>query len=714
MVEVSEEALQDVLDQINRLQGQVSSMFSPDSGNKESPQPGVGQLGGESGQLPSGASNTPSNENLPAELPARPNRTGLPESGEVSGSSKVPLVSDADMRSNLPGQTNMPNTVAAPLPSNSFDLPGAPGQPGPAGQRQPDDQADAVASNLPGNSNGKPTSLPTELPGEDSNNDSTGSTGTGPSGVESAQEPTRSLSRQSGEESSESKVPSGKQPGVQPNGQSTDLFDEQPTGQLDEPAAQTANQQPQGQTELHSNTTPGTQPTVSLENTPTDHTGALPGGQLNGEPSGLPGGIFVEDPDNVTGSGSSETTSVGQVQIPAAEGGQQPSQTIDPSCLDEDQVSGPPNLGRNINCAPGVSSSITEPRRVSSVMATHAPATQVALGIQTKPGTQSTLGIHSATTETTLKSPTSQNLEATADIQTAFDTQTTLNYLATLSTRETLNPEATLDVEAAFNTQTASDASTLDIQTQIDTQTTVGIQMAANTQTAPDTTTDPDLGGAETLQQTTEQLTTISATPSIIDLQVSPSINSPATLTTKVTTQQIPVQDATNSERQQLRTLVFTSVLTRSSRIKWTTTHTEFFHIGHPTESPTIPGLVFKEAPAMALDGDEGPTVASESSRSNTDESIAPSTRLTSFQESGLDATATLLLTESVMTRIPTTSMIWSGSSTPSTETAAPESPPIPLLPSNAAAANATHTTPTSGFRTMTKHTRSLMERAGM
>ncbi|KAJ4191466.1 hypothetical protein NW755_004651 [Fusarium falciforme] len=737
MVEVSEEALRDVLDQINRLQDQVSSMFSPDSQNKGSPQPGIGQPGRESGQLPSGSSNTPSNENLPAELPAQPNRTGLPDSGETSSPSKVPIVSDTDIRSNLPGQPNIPNTVVPPLPSSSFNLPSAPEQPGPAGQGQSDDQADTVATELPGNSDGEPTRLPTEALGEDSDNVSAGSTETQPSGVESAQQPKESLPRQPGEEPSESKVPSGERLGVQPNGQSISLLDEQPTGQLDEPASQTANQQPQGQAELHSGTAPGTRPTGSPNNVPEDQTSALPDGQVNREPSGLPGGVFVEDPDKVPGSSPGETTSIGQAQIPGTEGGQQPSQTIDPSCLDEDEVSGQPNVRRNINCAPGVISSATDPGQISSVMTTHGSATQRALGVQTELGTQATLGIQTvinaeATFESraAVDSPAAQDFETTLDIQTAFDTRTTPDPLATLDTQEILNSEATLAIEAAFNTQTASDA-----QTAFDTLTTISIQAQLDTRTTFDTRTAPDtqatldaqaaldteivsLGGAETSQQTTGQPATTSAASSIIDSQVLVSTEPPATLTTTMAAQQTLTEYRTTHETQQLRTLVFTSVLTRSSRVKWTTTHTEFFHIGQPTETPTIPGLVFKEDPDMTLNGDEGPTVASENSGSSTDESIsqsmAPSTAevsgSTSFQESGLDIAATLL-TESIITKV-STSMVWSDGSTPATT--APRSSPRPLLPPNAAAANTTYTTPASGFRTMAKQTRSLMERAEM
>ncbi|RSL66967.1 hypothetical protein CEP54_003525 [Fusarium duplospermum] len=745
MVEVSEEALQDVLDQINKLQDQVSSMFSPDSRNKGSSQPGVGQPGRESGQLPSGSFDTPSNENLPAELPAQPNRTGLPNSGEIPGPSQVPIVSEPSLRSNLPGQPNIPNTVVQPLPSSSFNSPSVPGQPGPAGQGQPSDQADAVASELPGNSDGEPASLPTELPGEDSNNDSTGSTETRPSGIESAQQPKESLPEQPGEESVEPKSPSEKQAEAQPNGQIASLLGEQPTGQLAEPAAQTANQQGQGQTELHSGTVAGTQPTGSPNNVPGGHISALPDEQVKGEPSGLPGGVFVEDPDNVPGSGPYETTSIGQAQIQETEGGQQPSQTIDPNYLDEDEVSGQPNVHQNINYAPGIRSSATEPGRASSTITTHGSTTRIAPNIQTEVGTQSTLGIQTAiNAEVTLESPTAlespaaQDFKATLDIQTAFDTQTTLDLLATLDSQETLKSEATLGIEAAFNTQTASevqtapDASmTLSIQAQLDTRTTFDTQTAPDTQAtldaqaAPDTQTVSGPGGTEALQQTTGQPATTDAASSIENSEVSASTKSPATLTTPMAVQQTLTQDTTTRETQQLRTLVFTSVLTRSSRVKWTTTRTEFFHISQPTGSPTIPGLVFKEDPDMTLLGDEGPTVASESSGSSTDESIsqktAPSTveasgstsfQETSFQESGLDATATLLLTESIITRTPITSMDWSDGSTPATE--APKSSTRPLLPPNAAAANTTYTTPASGFRTMAKQTRSLMERAEM
>ncbi|KAL6363343.1 hypothetical protein LRP88_02755 [Fusarium phalaenopsidis] len=672
MVEVSEEALRDVLDQINRLQDQVSSMFSPDSQNKGSPQPGVGQPGRESGQLPSGSSNTPSNENLPAELPAQPNRTGLPDSGETSGPSKAPIVSDTDIRSNLSGQPSIPNTIVPPLPSSSFNLPSAPEQPGPAGQGQSDDQADTVASELPGNSDGEPASFPTVVPGEDLNNISASSAETRPSGVESAQQPKESLPRQPGEEPSESKVPSEERLGLQPNGQSISLLDEQPTGQLNEPAAQTANQQPQGQAELHSGTAPGTRPTGSPNNVPEDQASALPDGQVNGEPSGLPGGVFVEDPDNVPGSSPGETTFIGQAQIPGTEGGQQPSQTIDPSCLDEDEVSDQPNVRRNINCAPGVSSTATDPSRVSSVMTTHGSATQRVLDVQTELGTQPTLGVQTAiNAEATLESPASlvspaaQDFKATLGLQTAFDTQTTRDPVATLDTQEVLNSEPTLAIEAAFNTQTASDAqtafdtlTTISIQAQLDTRTTFDTRTAPDTQAtldaqvAPGTQTVSGLGGAETLQQTTEQPATTSAASSIDNSQVSASTESPATLTTAMAVQQT-LTEYTTRETQQLRTLVFTSVLTRSSRVKWTTTHTEFFHIGQPTESPTIPGLVFKEDPDMTLHGDEGPTVTSENSGSSTDEStsqsMAPSTAEASGSTSFQDNNSTQVFTKTTV-----------------------------------------------------------------
>ncbi|KAI8725283.1 hypothetical protein NCS52_00099000 [Fusarium sp. LHS14.1] len=728
MVEVSEQDLRDVLDQINKLQDQVSNMFSPDSQNRESSQPGVGQPSGVSGQLPNGSSNTPSNENLPVELPAQPNRTGLPDSGETSGPSKVPIVSDADIKSNLPGQPNIPNTVVAPQPSSSFSLPSAPGQPGSAGQGQSDDQADAVASERPGNSDGEPASLPTGLPGENPSNASPDSPETRPSVIESAQQPKESLPTQPGDGPGESKAPSEERIGVQPNGQSISLLDEQPTGQLDEPAAQTANQRLQGQAELHSGTALGTQPTRSPNNAPADQTSALPDRQVNGEPSGLPGGMFVENPDNVPGSSSGETTFIGQAQVAGTEGDQQPSQTIDPSCL-EDEVSGQANVRRNINCAPGVSSSATEPGSISSVMTTDGSATQRALSTQSTFGIQTVINTE-ATLESSapLSSPSTQGLEATLDIQTAFGTQTTPDPLVTSNNQKVLNSEATLAIEAAFNTQTAPDAETafdtlttistqaqLDTRTASDTPTGPDTQATLDTQAAPNTPTVSGLGRAETLQQTTEQPATTYATSSIDNSQVSASTESPATLTTAIAVQQTLTEYTTTRETVQLRTLVFTSVLTRSSRVKWTTTRTEFIHIGQPTESPTIPGLVFKEDPDMTLNGDEGPTVTSENSGSSTDENISqsmvPSTAeasgSTSFQESGID-TAVTLLTDSIITRLSTTSMDWSGISTPAT--AAPTSSPRPLLPLNAAAANATYTTTASGFRTMAKQTRSLME----
>ncbi|KAJ3519982.1 hypothetical protein NM208_g13909 [Fusarium decemcellulare] len=596
MVEVSEETIQELLDQINRLQEQVSGMIPSGTAEKQPPQQEGNQPGNQAGQLPEGSSALPSVGDQPDGLPTQPGKIGSSDSeseeAELAGPSATLPLTNGPGEFSLPRQTDAPNAAIPPQPSpnqsNASKLPGTLGQ--------SDGQADAVVSGLSENSTQGPSGTPAnptivgasidsietdntqleepsgvntaELPQESS----PGQIDNGPSGQSDDQPHDKSADSRTGDQLKETSDGDG-----QPVRQSNGL----PSSQLEELSTR-LTYQIQRQTVATFSTTLNNQPTITFSNLPSIPTGTKLDGEGNTESSGLPGGAFKENPDRAPQATSSDTTTLGQSKDVTSEERQQPATTLEPDCPDEDVVSDLPIIRRNANCTPSSRSSVNDPAQGSLPAASSASINQ---------------------------------------------------------------PE-------------------------------------------PSTQTAPSFTATESPEQAVVQAGTSSTMISIENSSQAATIVSPTSVFETATAEPTIAETQSTQQTKKLRTLVFTSVLTRSSTVKATTTYTEFFHIGQPTWPASISGLVFKET---------------------IEETLGESGRVTSVNESEEKTRESTSFEGTYGNNTPTTTE----SSTTSTAPASiPESSSEPWLRFNTASANMTYyTTPTSGFRTMSKPTRSLAER---
>jgi hypothetical protein len=154
-----------------------------------------------------------------------------------------------------------------------------------------------------------------------------------------------------------------------------------------------------------------------------------------------------------------------------------------------------------------------------------------------------------------------------------------------------------------------------------------------------------------------------------------------------------------------LRTLVFTSVITKSSTIKITTTRTEFVDANEPTRSFKAPGHVFKEdEDAGATFNKDGKLAVEDSDDDNTPETPLQGTSL------GTEITPETASPSTTIMAMTTTISLSYRSTMPTPE--ATQNLVPALVPSAIIRGNGTDdTTPTSGFKTV-RSTASLAERA--
>ncbi|RYC86899.1 hypothetical protein BFJ63_vAg10293 [Fusarium oxysporum f. sp. narcissi] len=557
MVEVTEEALQELLDQINKLHEQVNSMM-PSGATDKQPTLGAGaSSGGQSGQadqLPAGSSDESTGSEQSEQQPAPSGKAGVTRPGVASGPSEVPMVSDPSLRSPLPSQADAATVVEPQAPGASAQLD--------ASQIDTHRQAKTELA--------QPAANPTQVVNGESTNPSS--------------EP--KVGRLSGNSAAvtlpEGADASGKGGVVESGGRPKNAV-AQPTGEVQAPT--------------------GTQFSTAQDVKPTEEGKAKDPNissakQVADATSTAPGGAFVEDPDNVVQTVTTNVTFGGQTSTSATKETQRPSRAKDDECVDK--VSDLPIIRRNPNCTPG-----------SRIKSASEPAQDTTITLVLVPTPEADPSQSSATesgTRTTEDSPATAKAEGTTP---ALETE-------------------------AISTPTIN------------------------------------AGGSQQL-----------AAPTLLSNPSAVSRPEPTALS--------------------LRTLVFTSVLTRSSTILATTVRTEFVNANQPTASLKALGHVFKEdedADTNAAFNKDGKLALEES----VTEESTPET---------LGGTPLALETTAIQTTTTTTISL---SHVDVMTTPEPSQEPLSLssVPSHGAGGiNGTfHATPNSGFRTIPRSSASLAERA--
>ncbi|RGP81687.1 hypothetical protein FLONG3_174 [Fusarium longipes] len=578
MVEVTEEALQELLDQINKLHDQVNGMMPSGSSDRQPSRETSASSSGQSGQLPAGFSDGSSGNGQPEQLPEQSSDAKVPISANISGPSEAPVVSEPSLRSELPAPTDEATAVREPQSLNAPDLPNVSEQSQTEGL---DRQADSVLVVSAGN--------PTQAVDNESANSPSEAEPEEDPGDDTAVVLTKSADVVGNEETL--------QTDVLPNNAVT-----QPTGEAQAPAearvsaAQDARPTEEPQDE-------GSSPASGSSNT--------------GAPSSLPGGGFVESPDDVLQTLSNDVTSAEETGIPMPQETQE-SLSGDDECVEDEEVSGISVKNRNPNCTPGDRSSPSDPMQDASAFLSLV-----------------------ATTETSLA-----RVDATASGLVSMDPTTGDSPAAT----KVEGPAPALETEA---------------------------------------TSTPTIKAADSQQLGAPTAAQLSAAPT------SPS----------------------------LRTLVFTSVLTRSSTIKLTTTRTETVDVNEPTGSLKPPGHVFKEdADAGAAFNRDGKLAVEDNDDKDTS-GIKPSGEdkkqmLNTFAETPLEEFfSTEIMPETISLRTTTMAMTTTISlsyrSTMATPEATREFLPSSLVSPGIGSGNGTYdATPASGFKIMPRSRASLVERA--
>ncbi|KAJ4267792.1 hypothetical protein NW762_003907 [Fusarium torreyae] len=330
MVEVTEEALHELLDQINSLQEQVNGMLPSGASDRQPSRETSASSESQSGQSSSGSSNESPEADQPDQLPAQSAQAESSKPDEVPGPSRAPVVSDPSLRSPLPAPAGVSSTVIGPLPSDASELLNTPEHSQAAGQS--DGQANEAPATQAAN--------PTLAANDGSANVSSETQLEGLSGDRTAE-----ASKGSADASANKAV-------LQPDGLSSNA-DPQSTGE-----------RVQSRTEAQPSTAQETKPPEELQGGESSSQ-TIP--QDAKESSALPGGAFIESPDDVLQTLSSNAVSVGETGTSAPEETQQPSQGVDPGCVDEDDVSDLPIMRRNPNCTPGGSPSASEAAQDNTV-----------------------------------------------------------------------------------------------------------------------------------------------------------------------------------------------------------------------------------------------------------------------------------------------------------------------------------------------------------
>ncbi|KAF4958556.1 hypothetical protein FSARC_10990 [Fusarium sarcochroum] len=372
MVEVTEETLHELLDQINSLQEQVNGMLPSGASDRQPSRETGASSGGQSGQSPSGSSNESPGGDQADQLPAQAAQAESSNPDEVPGPSRAPVVSDPSLRSPLPAQANAASSDVEPQPSGASDLPDTPGQSQAAGQSD-SQEIEAPAAQVIN---------PTLTANDDSANVSSETQLEGLPGDRTAE-----ASKESGDASENEAA-------IQPDGLSNNA-DAQPTGE-----------QVQSPTEPRPGTAQETKPAEELQDGESDSQTIPQGAE---EPSALPGGAFIESPDDVLQTLSSGAASVGETGSSAPEETQQPSQAVGLECVDEDDVSDLPIMRRNPNCTPGGSPSASEPAQDGTITLSPIPATET--GLVQADVTASEIDTLQRTTELQTQSPETATIE---------------------------------------------------------------------------------------------------------------------------------------------------------------------------------------------------------------------------------------------------------------------------------------------------------------
>ncbi|KAF5655046.1 hypothetical protein F25303_911 [Fusarium sp. NRRL 25303] len=291
MVEVTEEALQELLDQINKLHEQVNSMM-PSGATDKQPTQGTGtSSGGQSGQsdqLPAGSSDEFTGSEQSDE-PAPSGKTSVSRPGVASDPSEAPVVSDPSLRSPLLSQADAATIVES-------QAPGAPAQ--------------LHASQIDTSKQAK-----TDL-------------------VQPAANPTQVINGESTNSEPEAERLSGNSAAVTlPDGAGASG-----KGDVVESGGRPKNAVAQPTGEVQAST--GTQLSTAQEVKPTEEGKAKDprissAKQAPEASSTAPGGAFVENPDDVVQTVTTSVSFGGQTSTSATKETQRPSGAKDDECVDE-------------------------------------------------------------------------------------------------------------------------------------------------------------------------------------------------------------------------------------------------------------------------------------------------------------------------------------------------------------------------------------------
>ncbi|KAF4996528.1 hypothetical protein FGRMN_4457 [Fusarium graminum] len=215
----------------------------------------------------------------------------------------------------------------------------------------------------------------------------------------------------------------------------------------------------------------------------------------------------------------------------------------------------------------------------------------------------------------------------------------------------------------------------------------------------------------ESAQESLITLTLIPTPATTGAKKVAPALETEATLT--LTTKPgsptaARFQLSVSGSSLSLRTLVFTSVLTRSSTIKATTTYTEFVNVSQPTRSLKAPGHVFKEDAEATFNKDGKLSIQDD----DEDEMMQETPQGTPLPlgTTPIKVTSRPTVTSSLR---PTTTISLSKAGTFTTLEPTQESwPRSPVSSESGSTSGSFSITPTTGFKTMPRSTASLAERA--
>ncbi|KAG7414183.1 hypothetical protein Forpe1208_v007730 [Fusarium oxysporum f. sp. rapae] len=328
MVEVTEEALQELLDQINKLHEQVNSMM-PSGATDKQPTLGTGaSSGGQSGQsgqsdqLPAGSSDESTGSEQSEQQPSPSGKAGVPRPGVASGPSEVPVVSDPSLRSPLPSQADAATVVEPQAPGASAQLD--------ASQIDTHRQAKTELA--------QPAANPTQMVNSESTN---------PSREPKAER----LPGNSATVIMPEGADASRKSGVVKSGGRPKNAIARPTGEVQAPT--------------------GTQLSTAQDVKPTEEGKAKnprisSAKQVADATSTAPGGAFVENPNNVVRTVATDVTFGGQSRTSATKETQKPSRAKDDECVDE--VSDLPIIHRNSNCTPGsMIKSASEPAQDTTI-----------------------------------------------------------------------------------------------------------------------------------------------------------------------------------------------------------------------------------------------------------------------------------------------------------------------------------------------------------